>query len=929
MPQPPLRSAPRLLLALIPCLVLGPGRAAAADPRPIVIADFTLADHRWHANSSIDALGEGAEGLSMTCRGEDPYLVGPVVDVPLPPGARKLLLELDGTVAGDVRCYAAAEGKDFAEVWAVNLVADGTGKFRGVLPALGERIRFRLDPPDVAAPVLLRRLLATPLIPLAPAPPAAKPAPIVIPDDALTVKQGAVSVAHDPRRWNALTITIGGRRMADTDPGEAFFTRGDGRGIAVDPSGGSVESRVTGEGVEVVATVREGGGGDDPATWRFIRRLSAVRRGVRIETSIDVDRPRELIHLPWLTLFAGRGTFGAGKSQALLPGVEYLDDEPSSNEKEIRGAAARRQLVDPAKVCFPSMVLVADGRWLAVDWEEGGVPASPLFDSPDRWIDAGGHLLGLWSPAAGAFEPLPPRYEGERDVYRGVRLEPGKPVRQAITIRGGGGSTVLPAVAERVRIDGLPSLPEIASADEGDGGLDAACRLLAHGWLDSAARDGTRWRHAVWQGRFAAQPAADAPACMLWLAAHVGDGSLAERLRSAAREAFEALPVGATGGVGHLSRPALPLLLRPTVADDAAVGAALTAAAAQARSIAAELTAAGGKDRYVAGPTDYATTLGADHCNGFTALRAEAMLEGAMLGGDEGAIGAALAALDALTVAHPAGEVPRGAQPWEMPLHTPDILASARLTRLHVLGHLLDGDQARLEQARQWAWSGVPFVYLRDPTPGPVGRYATIGVLGATDWVAPVWIGQPVQWCGLVYAGALHDLARVSPEPSADTWRTLGRGITRAGLQMTFPIDDPADRGGLLPDYWLFGSKTGDGPAINPATVQATLAEAYEATPLVTATRLTRDPAGSGSHVLHLPGAVRRATSTATTTTVEMMLWPEDPCRLILTRVARVPQSVTWNGMPIEARLLETGCLTVTVPGQGRPHRAGTLVIEW
>ena len=221
---------------------------------------------------------------------------------------------------------------------------------------------------------------------------------------------------------------------------------------------------------------------------------------MNIETSVEVDRPRELIHLPWLTLFAGRGTFGAGKSQALLPGVEYLDDEPSSNEKEIRGPAAQRQLVDPAKVCFPSMVLVADGRWLAVDWEAGPVPVSPLFDSPDRMFDSGGHVLGLWSPAAGAFEPLPARFEGERDVYRGVMLEPGNAIRQIATIRGGDGDTVLAAVAERVRIDGLPSLPVIDADGGNDGGLEAACRLLAHGWLDSAARDGTRWRHAVWQG---------------------------------------------------------------------------------------------------------------------------------------------------------------------------------------------------------------------------------------------------------------------------------------------------------------------------------------------------------------------------------------------------------------------------------------------
>jgi hypothetical protein len=489
--------------ALLVALLFCPGRTSAADERPVVVADFTTPDHRWHANGAIGGLDSGADGLSMICHGEDPYLVGPIVDVPLPSGARKLLLELEGSATGDIRCYAAADGKDFAEVWAVNLVADGTGRFRGVIPALGERIRFRLDPPDGVAPVRLRRLVATPLTPLAPAPPAGKPAPIALPIDALMVKQGAVSVAHDRRRWNALSITIGGQRMADSDPTERFSSRGEDRGIPVDPSAGSLESRVVKDGIEIVASVREAGA--DAATWEFTRTISAAEHGVNIETSVEVDRPRELIHLPWLTLFADRGTFGAGKSQALLPGVEYLDDEPSSSEKEIRGPAALRQLVDPAKVCFPSIVLVADGRWLAVDWEAGSVPVSPLFDSPDRMFDSGGHVLGLWSPAAGAFEPLPARFEGERDVYRGVMLEPGKAMRQSATIRGGSGDTVLAAVAERVRIGGLPSLPAIDAAGGNDDGLQAACRLLAHGWLDSAAREGTSWRRLAGAIRGAAR----------------------------------------------------------------------------------------------------------------------------------------------------------------------------------------------------------------------------------------------------------------------------------------------------------------------------------------------------------------------------------------------------------------------------------------
>ena len=89
--------------------------------------------------------------------------------------------------------------------------------------------------------------------------------------------------------------------------------------------------------------------------------------------------------------------------------------------------------------------------------------------------------------------------------------------------------------------------------------------------------------------------------------------------------------------------------------------------------------------------------------------------------------------------------VPRGAQTWECPLHIPDVLASAKLVRAYTLGYELTGDKDLLDSARYWAWTGVPFVYLDNPTDQPIGAYASTSVFGATQWVAPVWMGQPVQ----------------------------------------------------------------------------------------------------------------------------------------------------------------------------------------
>ena len=161
------------------------------------------------------------------------------------------------------------------------------------------------------------------------------------------------------------------------------------------------------------------------------------------------------------------------------------------------------------------------------------------------------------------------------------------------------------------------------------------------------------------------------------------------------------------------------------------------------------------------------------------------------------------------------GTVPRGAQTWEVPLHTPDILASAHMVRAWTLGHELTGDVAFLEEAREWAWTGVPFVYLVSPVPGPVGAYGTVPVLGATQFIAPVWLGLPVQWCGLVYGDAIRRLARHDP---GGPWLRLADGIARAGVEHTEASEKPRHEG-LLPDSFDLRAQAPNPVPINPATL--------------------------------------------------------------------------------------------------------------
>lgn len=192
--------------------------------------------------------------------------------------------------------------------------------------------------------------------------------------------------------------------------------------------------------------------------------------------------------------------------------------------------------------------------------------------------------------------------------------------------------------------------------------------------------------------------------------------------------------------------------------------------------------------------------------SGVCARPAYVLLETARLTGDKEALAAGLKALEFLKRF---GE-PRGAQTWEVPLHTPDILASAYGVWACVLGYELTGDRAHLAEARRWALSGVPFTYLWGRY--PVMCYATIPVFGATHWTGS-WFGLPVQWCGGVYAYAL---TRLAPYDDTLDWNHLARGILVSAQQQQYPEGRQA---GLLPDSFALKAQRRQPADINPCAL--------------------------------------------------------------------------------------------------------------
>jgi hypothetical protein len=640
------------------------------------------------------------------------------------------------------------------------------------------------------------------------------PTAVPLPDIPPSITAGDISLVHSPGALGGFVIRVAGKRMAigQNHPSLAYVINGELRwlDLAAETPGRKLEVKRERDSLTVYFEWEDADGGKWIVNERFTTAqppfpgFGRVRVGSAIDFRIGftVDRARDVAYLPLLQLFPGANSFGTNKHQALLSGLEYLENEPSSSEADVIGPAARRQVPDNLKLTLPLMAIEEDGRFLALSWQPQ-TNCCALFDSPDRLFGSGGHVMGILFPGSDGRN----RREGDLLPKVTERMQPGQPVVLFGTIAGGRGDSVVPALKQYVATHTLPSLDTTVRAEASKSYFTTA----AGGWLDSKIRETNRFHHAIAGGSFPLQPAADAAVWMDLLADRVTQPELASRLRDTARDALAAVrPADYYGsGIGHVRLPIAPLLYGH-----------VEEAVAHARELGRSLlgrfdTNLAVKYHPVAGKPDYAKTHYSDEANGLTSRVVVDLLEAAAFCGDADLLDAGLKRLAAMDKFR--NGVPRGAQTWECPPHTPDILASAQMVRAYTLGYQLTGRTNWLEQARYWAWTGVPFVYLVNPADKPAGPYATIAVFGATSWQAPVWLGLPVQWCGLVYADALYRLAPFDP---AGPWKKLADGITASGIQQTWPTSDGGLQG-LLPDSFVLRAQHRNGPAINPATLEA------------------------------------------------------------------------------------------------------------
>lgn len=446
-----------------------------------------------------------------------------------------------------------------------------------------------------------------------------------------------------------------------------------------------------------------------------------------------------------------------GLEQAMLAGVEHLGKgERSSSKLDLRGPEHVRFAPDPLHLTMPFAAFITDETSVAMTWRDPA-QTQPIFATPNFFEGTNDHRMALRG----------------RDLRATIRI--GEPWAERRSDEGDRLPELIFWAIEE--LGGLPARPQPPRT------FEQQIELSLRGFRESViAGENGGWFHAVVPGH------RTTPAEPKIYADHL---SSIFRMTGEIPKFDEII-----FGGGHVENGSIFFL----------TGRAESWLRIQ-KNRAASLIQSQKPDGSWRYGGEFREGHFEDTSSGHCGRSAQQLLAFAKATGDPDALEAGLRALKFIE----RFRTPRGAQFWECPLHAPDLLAAAYLVKAFTLGFELTGNQRFREQAIDWALSGVPYVYLWSDR--PVMRYATIATLCATNWQAPVWIGRPVQWCGLVYADALLDLAE--HDDTLD-WPKLAEGILISGEQQIYTEGEST---GLLADSLTLENQKLHPYDINPSTI--------------------------------------------------------------------------------------------------------------
>lgn len=460
---------------------------------------------------------------------------------------------------------------------------------------------------------------------------------------------------------------------------------------------------------------------------------------------------------PWLKV--GEGSFGTAKTDAIFPGVEWLEgDEWSSGKDWFKDPWAKRFAPHPNKVAIPLIALSHEGDVLSLCWDPRQEVSGwfnyrrslnqPVFASPNFIDRANNHLLGLMIPDA-EIEAL----ENQVEADPGLELH----MEQRIAFDGevvlSRGSS-LEAVTDWVAREGMPAVPEPRWP------LEEALARMAEGYNTHF------WHEGEGFGTRQVPQHGPRPYVPRFLTEYLGtkpDGQLAGELREKMDWCRER------------QKPGPDLQERQRQAE--------------------ELLAAQREDG------SFPFDPHGRHYRKDDFVVATTFLEPMGLAGDTALDITILPVIDFLTLWEESGEErfregarkaldyclplqrPEGGDFWETPLHAPNLFAAGHAAVAYELGYRVFGDERYRERAIHWIRSLLPFTHLWDPARLPM-IYNTKPCLCSSDWFFANWVRDQVQWEVLetFNLSQEHGIRWHEVDPGVD-WKRYRKGVTVAAMR--------------------------------------------------------------------------------------------------------------------------------------------------
>ena len=467
---------------------------------------------------------------------------------------------------------------------------------------------------------------------------------------------------------------------------------------------------------------------------------------------------------PWLKV--GQDSFGSAKTDAILPGVEWLvGDEWSSGTDWFKDPWAMRWMPHPNKVAIPLMAASHGGAGIGLAWKPNQHVTGwfnyrrhhpqPVFASPNFIDRRNNHLMGLMVPDVEA-------ESSENQVYAEPPLELHLDQRiefdaELFVVEGDSLDVVVDWVKRHGLLKITPRWPLPEALDRIARAYNGHLWHEGRGWGTDQTANGV----GPYPPRFAER----------YIARNPGTPQA---------QALQAKIDWCRQQPGYQDRQRRSLL-NMTRDEQLKRGAELLSFQRADGAFTFEPDGRHWvKDDFVVA-REYLEPMGlaGDTALDITVLPATELLALADATGETAFREAARKALD---VCLPM-QRPEGGDFWETPLHAPNLLAAGHAAIAYYLGYRAFGDERYLRKAVHWIRCLLPFTHLWEPDDKPM-MYNTKPCLCSSDWYFANWVRDHVQWEVLeTFASSLqHGIDWGAIDPDID-WRRFHEGVTLAAVR--------------------------------------------------------------------------------------------------------------------------------------------------